>query len=114
MWSDGAPVTAEDCVASLRRWGGRDGLGRRLLAATKDLRATATDTFVLELARPFGPVIEALGKPSVHVPFIMPARIASATPPTQQVPEVVGSGPYLFVRDEWLPGERTVFRRNPA
>jgi peptide/nickel transport system substrate-binding protein len=93
VWSDGAPVTAEDCVASLRRWGGRDGLGRRLLAATKDLRATATDTFVLELARPFGPVIEALGKPSVHVPFIMPARIASATPPTQQVPEVVGSGP---------------------
>ena len=114
VWSDGAPVTAEDCVASLRRWGGRDGLGRRMLAATKDLRATATDTFVLELARPFGPVIEALGKPSVHVPFIMPARIASATPPTQQVPEVVGSGPYLFVRDEWLPGERTVFRRNPA
>lgn len=114
VFSDGAPVTAEDCVTSLRRWGGRDGLGRRLLAAAKDLRATAPDTFVLELARPFGPVVEALGKPSVHVPFIMPARIAAATPSTQQVAEIVGSGPYLFVREEWLPGERTVFRRNPA
>src|SRR3546814_2961198 len=25
---DGAPVTAEDCVASLKRWGQRDGMGR--------------------------------------------------------------------------------------
>ena len=31
---DGAPVTSADCIASLRRWGSRDGLGRRLLAAT--------------------------------------------------------------------------------
>ena len=47
---DGAPVLARDCVASIRRWGGRDGLGRRLLAAAKELKATAPDAFVLELA----------------------------------------------------------------
>ncbi|HEY0184134.1 MAG TPA: ABC transporter substrate-binding protein [Rhodopila sp.] len=113
VFSDGAPVTAEDAVASLKRWGGRDNIGRRLIAATKDLHAVDTSTFVLELARPFGPVIEALGKPSVQVPFIMPARIASVTPPTTPVKEIVGSGPFLFIRELWIPGERAVFRRNP-
>ena len=92
-FSDGAPVTAEDCVASLRRWGQRDSLGRRLMAASKELRVVDAKTFVLELARPFGLVIEALGKPSVQVPMIMPARLAANTPPTTPVAEVVGSGP---------------------
>ncbi|WP_236038779.1 ABC transporter substrate-binding protein [Belnapia arida] len=112
-FSDGAAVTAEDCVASLRRWGARDSLGRRLMAATKEMRVLDARTFVLELARPFGLVLEALGKPSVQVPFIMPARLAANTPPTTPVAEVVGSGPFLFVREQWIPGERTVFVRNP-
>lgn len=112
-FSDGAPVTSEDCIASIKRWGGRDGLGRRLMAATKEMRVVDDKTFVLELARPFGLVIDALGKPSVQVPFIMPARIASATPPTTPVKEIVGSGPFVFIKDEWLPGERATFRRNP-
>src|ERR1700740_3685605 len=29
-WHDGQPVTAADCVASLRRWGTRSALGRRI------------------------------------------------------------------------------------
>ncbi|MFC7608762.1 ABC transporter substrate-binding protein [Teichococcus aestuarii] len=111
-WHDGTPVTAEDCVASVKRWGARDSTGRRLMAATQELRATGPDSFELKLAKPFGGVIDALGKPSVHTPFMMPARLA-ATPPTQPVTEIVGSGPFLFVKEEWVPGERTVFRRNP-
>lgn len=111
-WHDGKPVTAEDCVASLRRWGARDSTGRRLMGATEELRVEAENRFVLQLARPFGGVIDALGKPSVHVPFMMPARLA-ATPPTQAITEIVGSGPFLFVKEEWVPGEKTVFRRNP-
>ena len=110
-WHDGTPVTAEDCVASLRRWGARDSTGRRLMAAVKELRVESGNSFVLQLARPFGSVIDALGKPSLHVPFMMPARLA-ATPPTQQVPETIGSGPFRFLRDQWVPGERAVFVRN--
>src|SRR5262249_34449299 len=56
---DGAPVTAEDCVASLQRWGKRDALGRMLLAAIGKLQATDPKTFVLELKSPFGIVLEA-------------------------------------------------------
>ena len=29
-WHDGQPVTAEDCVASIKRWGVRDALGQQL------------------------------------------------------------------------------------
>ena len=111
-WHDGTPVTAEDCVLSIRRWGARDGLGRQLMAATKELRVVDQSTFVLELSRPFGQVLEALGKAAVLVPFMMPARLAQ-TPPNQQIQEVIGSGPFLFRRDDWRPGDRVVFRRNP-
>ncbi len=111
-WHDGTPVTAEDCVASLRRWGSNDGFGRRLFAATRALRAEDARRFTLELSRPFGWVIEALGKPAAYVPFMMPARLAS-TPASRQVTEIVGSGPFTFNRDEWRPGERAVLRRNP-
>jgi peptide/nickel transport system substrate-binding protein len=110
-WHDGRPVTAEDCVASLKRWGRRDGMGTRLMAATRALRVVDQRTFVLELSRPFGFVIEAIGKPAAQVPFMMPARLA-ATEPTRAVPEIVGSGPFTFRREEWRPGDRAVFRRN--
>src|SRR5262245_39909107 len=29
-WHDGKPVTAEDCVASIKRWGARDSMGKKL------------------------------------------------------------------------------------
>ena len=31
LWHDGAPVTAEDCVASIKRWAARDALGHLVL-----------------------------------------------------------------------------------
>lgn len=111
-WSDGTPVTAEDCVASLRRWAARDGLGRQLMQAARELATVDARTFRLELKEPFGQVIEALGKAAMLVPFMMPARLANTSPSTA-ITEVVGSGPYLFVREEWRPGDRVVFRRNP-
>lgn len=111
-WHDGAPVTAEDCVASLRRWGARDGLGSRLMAATKALTVVDAKTFTLELTWPFSQVIEAIGKPAAQIPFMMPARLASTTPITQAVPETIGSGPYRFNRAEWRSGDRAIFRRN--
>jgi peptide/nickel transport system substrate-binding protein len=89
---DGQPVTAEDCVVSLKRWSQRDPLGQFFMAATERLQATGTKTFVLELGKPFGLVLEALAKPSAVVPFILPARIA-ATPEEEMIKEAIGSGP---------------------
>jgi peptide/nickel transport system substrate-binding protein len=108
---DGAPVAAEDCVASIKRWGARDPVGRLLMAATGKLAPVDRKTFGLDLEQPFGLVLEALGKPSSNVPFIMPARLAS-TDPNDQVKEMVGSGPYRFAAGEWQPGNRVVYVAN--
>ena len=75
-WHDGEPVRAEDCVASLKRWGAVDSVGQMLMAATASLEATDDRTITLKLKSPFGFVIEAIGKPSSYVPFMMPKRIA--------------------------------------
>jgi peptide/nickel transport system substrate-binding protein len=108
---DGTPVTAHDAVASLKRWGQRDVMGKQLMGATARLEALDDKTFVLELKEPFGLVLDALAKPSSNVPFIMPARLA-ATPADEQVKDVIGSGPFKFVKEEWQPGHRVVYVRN--
>jgi len=33
LWHDGTPVTAEDCVASIRRWAARDAMGQKLMTS---------------------------------------------------------------------------------
>jgi len=79
---DGAPVTAADVVASLKRWAVRDNHGQLLMERTASLDAVdavdAVDagTVRLVLKKRWGLVLEALGKPSSLVPFVMPARIA--------------------------------------
>ena len=30
-WHDGTPVTSEDCIASIKRWGKRDSAGQKLM-----------------------------------------------------------------------------------
>ena len=110
-WHDGPPVQSEDCVESLKRWGKRDRFGRLLMAHTAKMTPVDKKTFTLELAERFGPVLEALGKPSSNVPFMMPARIAVASP-EEQITEVIGSGPFKLAKDEWKPGEQVVYVRN--
>src|SRR6478736_2775957 len=112
-WHDGQPVLSEDCTESLKRWGKKDRFGQLLMANTAKIAPVDKKTFTLELAEQFGPVLDALGKPSSNVPFMMPARIAS-TSADQQIKEVVGSGPFKFATDEWQPGEQAVYVRNPT
>ena len=113
LWHDGPPVTSEDVVASLRRWGQKDGQGQLLMAFTESLEALDDKTFRLTLKEPFGLVLDALAKPSSNVPFIMPARVA-ATPADEQIKDTTGSGPFIFLAEEWRPGHQVVYRRNDA
>lgn len=112
-FNDGTPATAEDCIASLQRWAKKDTLGQALMAAGAELAATGPDSFSLTLKQPFGLVLDALAKPSGMPPFIMPKRLAQ-TDANTPVTEMVGSGPFLFKRDEWVPGNKVVYVKNPA
>lgn len=110
-WHDGTAVTAEDCVASIRRWQQRDALGAKLDAVTETLAAADERTIVLTLKEPVGFVLDALSKTAAPVPFMMPKRLAE-TPVTEAIPEQIGSGPFRFVAEEFEPGSRTVYVRN--
>ena len=109
---DGKPVTSEDVVASLARWGKRDAMGTALFTFVDRMDTPAPDTFRIFLREACGFVLEALGKPSSNVPFIMPKRIAD-TDAFKQIEEHIGSGPYMFVKDQFKPGDKAVYVKNP-
>ena len=111
-FSDGNPVTSADAVASLQRWGGRDSIGRAMGNAGAQWKAVDARSFTLTLKEPFGMVLEGLAKPSGFPPVIMPERLAKM-PTTSPLTEALGSGPFIFKRDEWVPGNKAVFVRNP-
>ena len=108
---DGQPVRSADCIASLERWGKRDSLGQKLAQSTESWTAVNDKTFKLKLKKPFPLTLDALGKLSSNVPFIMPERIAK-TDAFQNITEVIGSGPFKFVKDEWVPGSKVVYVKN--
>ena len=110
-WHDGAPVTAEDCVASLKRWGKNDGMGQKLMDFTASIEATDAKTITLKLKEPYGLVLESIGKPSSLVPFMMPKRLAE-TPAGKPIAEQIGSGPFKFVQAEFQPGVKAVYEKN--
>ncbi len=111
LWHDRQPVRAADCVASIRRWARKSPIGMRLIESTASLDAVDDRSFRLVLKAPFGQVLEALATLSGYVPFMMPERLA-ATDPNTPIREIVGSGPFRFVPEEWDAGNKVVFLRN--
>jgi peptide/nickel transport system substrate-binding protein len=108
---DGEKVRGTDCVASLRRWMARDSFGQALATAVDEMMPADDNGFMIRLKEPFPLLIEALAKVSSLVPFIMPERLAK-TDPYQQVTEMVGSGPFKFVKEEFQPGHQVVYVKN--
>lgn len=108
---DGSPVTSNDVIASLKRWAGRDPMGRLLAGFVDRWETVDARTFALRLRERCGIVLDALGKSGANVPFIVPARIAAADG-FEQVREAIGSGPFVFKADEFRPGEKVVYEKN--
>jgi peptide/nickel transport system substrate-binding protein len=108
---DGKAVTGEDVISSLQRWGKRDSMGQKLMTFVQKMDSPTPDTFRIFLGEACGFMLEALGKPSSNVPFIMPKRIAD-TDAQKQIEEHIGSGPFVFKRDEFKPGDKAVYLKN--
>ncbi len=108
---NGEPVLAQDCVASLIRWTGRN-LSGQAIAEQVDTWGTRDDrTIKITLKRRLPSLLSLLAGDSGFMPFIMPEHVA-ATSPFKQVTETIGSGPYRFLKDEFVPGSSAAYRRN--
>ena len=110
-WHDGTPVTAKDAAQSIKRWAVKSGDGKVMMAHVASLEAKDDLTFEMVMSKRFGLVIETLGNPVLPC-FIMRESDAKISA-DEQVKEPIGSGPFQFAKDEWVPGNKVVYKRNP-
>lgn len=108
-FQNGQPMTANDVVASLKRWGEISSPG--ILATSHIAGITATDshTVTITLKQPFSPLISDLASPD-QAAIIIPASIAQAAgkKPLSDS-QIIGTGPYKFV--SWQRGQKIVLQK---
>ena len=107
-FSDGEPVRAADCVASIRRFMQRNSVGLRMAAVIDDLSALDDTRLEFRLKRPFPQLRYGLANC-----FVLPERLAKTSAFTE-VKEMIGSGPFTFLAEERVIGHSAAFRRNPG
>jgi peptide/nickel transport system substrate-binding protein len=108
-WHDGTPVTAADCVATLRRWGQmKAGVGPLVTERVKDISSKGAKTFIIELKEPLSLLIDILAAERI---FVMREKDAIRSP-TEQVTANIGSGPFKFNHDLAKPGASVTYDRN--
>jgi len=107
---DGEPVRSQDCIPSIQRWGKRDGFGQMMMSFVDTMEVIDDRKFRIRLKKPFALLPAALGKSNSSQCFIMPERMAKTDPMTA-ITESIGSGPYRFLKDEWVPGDKAAWAR---
>ena len=110
MFHDNTPVRGVDCVASIRRWGARDTMGQTIMRILDEMVAPSDREFEIRLKQPFPLLLDALGKLSTQALFVVPERVGNSDPMVPNT-ETIGSGPFRFVRGEWVPGAQAVFEK---
>jgi peptide/nickel transport system substrate-binding protein len=108
---DGSPVTANDVIASIKRWAPRSASGRAMMARAEGFEAVDERSFRLKLKRPFGPVTQSFAE--LIAPFVMREKDLQVEA-GKAITTANGSGPFVFQRNEWDPGGKVVYTRNTA
>ncbi|MFC0810322.1 ABC transporter substrate-binding protein, partial [Ensifer sp. P24N7] len=109
-WHDGTPVTAADCVASIRRWG-QTSSGQLLMERAQDISKKDDKSFTIVLKQPLGMLIDLLATIAGNSLFIMREKDADR-PATEQVTTNIGSGPFKFNEALAKPGASFTYDRN--
>ena len=107
LFHDNEPVRGIDCVTSIARWSKRDPFGQQLASQTEEMKPLGDNKFTIRLKKPFPLMTYALGADGC---FIMPERIAS-TDAFKQISEYTGSGPFRFLKDEWVSGAKAAWAK---
>lgn len=110
-WSDGTPVTAKDCVASIERWSSVDKMGQTMKGLMDDMKVVDDKTFSMHFKVKTSVALSALAKPSGLPAFMMPEKVAK-TPSSVAITQTIGSGPFVFDADQYRPGVQAVFEKN--
>jgi peptide/nickel transport system substrate-binding protein len=103
-------VSPDSLTYEFKRWAVRNAMGQQITRALDAYEIVDPLTFRIKLKQPFGLVLEALGG-AEQPAFMMPKRIAEI-PSDKQITDPIGSGPFVFKKDEWKPGNKTVYVRN--
>jgi len=107
---DGEKVLARDAAASLRRWAARDVYGQTLGAVVEEFGYQDDRTIRVKLKRPFPLILDTLAKPNGMLPVVMPERLAN-TELSKPNTEMIGSGPYRFMKSEFVPGSSGAYEK---
>lgn len=108
---NGEPVRAQDCAPSLARWAARETIGQTVWKFVDACEARDDRTIRIALKQPLPIFIDAVGKSGSSIPFIMPQHIAE-TDPFKPITATIGSGPFKFVEQEFVPGSSVVYTKN--
>jgi peptide/nickel transport system substrate-binding protein len=111
QWHDGTPVTAADCVASIRRWAQVDAGGQLIMSRAQDISKKDDKNFSIVLKDPLPILIDILAASNGYYLAIMREQDASL-PATEQVTANIGSGPFKFNHDLARPGASFTYDRN--
>ncbi|WP_318877522.1 ABC transporter substrate-binding protein [Sinorhizobium meliloti] len=107
IWHDNTPVKAADCVASIRRWFQTPG-GRLVGQRALDVSQKDDKTFIITLKEPLGLLIDQLAQVTAYPLFIMREQDAKR-PPSEPVTTHIGSGPFKFNEELFVPGASITF-----
>ncbi|NBT69813.1 MAG: ABC transporter substrate-binding protein, partial [Betaproteobacteria bacterium] len=79
--------------------------------AAKSLTVKDELTFELKFNQVFGPVLETLANPILPT-FVLRAKdVAGDAFQQQNWDKVVGSGPFTFDKNDWVPGSKVIYRK---
>ncbi|MER9436107.1 ABC transporter substrate-binding protein [Mesorhizobium sp. M0618] len=106
-WHDGTPVTAADCVASIRRWAQVNPAGQFMMTRVRDISKRDEKTFTIALKEPLGLLPDLLAKWL----YVMREKDAGRSA-TEAVSANIGSGPFRFDHELAQPGASFTYNRN--
>lgn len=109
VFHDDSPVEAKDAVASIKRWAEKRSDGMAMMDRAESLEAVDERTFVLKLKETFGPTLQVLANPTLPLPVMREEE--AMTDSNEQVSEIIGSGPFVFEKDQWVPGDKVVYTK---
>lgn len=107
---NGEPVRAQDAAPSLVRWARRETIGQTIWKYVDECAAQDDRTLRIRLKQPIPIFINAVARGGASVAFIMPEHVAK-TDPFKQITDYTGSGPYRFLKDEFVPGAHSAYAR---